>query len=92
VVMLPNLPDECGIADGLHWSGVNVPVARIPKLRRLLRYICEKGFEHRVAANLSARQRCWMRLLARAGTPACSRSRRHDRPRLAGNRTRAEED
>lgn len=28
-------------------------VARIPDLQRLLRYICEEGFEHHVAANLS---------------------------------------
>jgi len=29
-------------------------VVRIPKLQQLLRYICERGFEHHVAANLSA--------------------------------------
>jgi L-fucose isomerase-like protein len=28
-------------------------VARIPRLQNLLRYICERGFEHHVAANLS---------------------------------------
>jgi L-fucose isomerase-like protein len=28
-------------------------VARIPQLQNLLRYICERGFEHHVAANLS---------------------------------------
>lgn len=28
-------------------------VVRIPKLQNLLQYICEKGFEHHVAANLS---------------------------------------
>ena len=28
-------------------------VVRIPKLQELLRYICERGFEHHVAANLS---------------------------------------
>jgi L-fucose isomerase-like protein len=28
-------------------------VARIPKLQKLLRMICEKGFEHHVAANFS---------------------------------------
>lgn len=28
-------------------------VVRIPELQRLLRYICERGFEHHVAANLS---------------------------------------
>jgi L-fucose isomerase-like protein len=28
-------------------------VVRIPKLQRLLRYICERGFEHHVAANLA---------------------------------------
>ncbi len=28
-------------------------VARIPNLQKLLRYICERGFEHHVAANLS---------------------------------------
>jgi L-fucose isomerase-like protein len=28
-------------------------VVRIPKLQALLRYICERGFEHHVAANLS---------------------------------------
>jgi len=29
-------------------------VVRIPRLQALLRYICERGFEHHVAANLSA--------------------------------------
>jgi len=29
-------------------------VVEIPGLQRLLRYICENGFEHHVAANLSA--------------------------------------
>jgi L-fucose isomerase-like protein len=29
-------------------------VVRIPKLQDLLRYICERGFEHHVAANLAA--------------------------------------
>ncbi|MGD0619609.1 MAG: L-fucose/L-arabinose isomerase family protein [Bryobacteraceae bacterium] len=29
-------------------------VVRIPRLQRLLRYICENGFEHHVAANLSS--------------------------------------
>ncbi len=29
-------------------------VVEIPRLQELLRYICEKGFEHHVAANLSA--------------------------------------
>src|SRR5580700_3175716 len=29
-------------------------VARIPNLQKLLRYICERGFEHHVAANLSS--------------------------------------
>jgi len=28
-------------------------VVRIPRLQSLLRYICENGFEHHVAANLS---------------------------------------
>jgi len=28
-------------------------VVQIPKLQSLLRYICESGFEHHVAANLS---------------------------------------
>jgi L-fucose isomerase-like protein len=28
-------------------------VVRIPELQRLLRFICEQGFEHHVAANLS---------------------------------------
>ncbi|HXJ46337.1 MAG TPA: fucose isomerase, partial [Candidatus Dormibacteraeota bacterium] len=28
-------------------------VVRIPQLQRLLRYICENGFEHHVAANFS---------------------------------------
>ena len=28
-------------------------VVRIPDLQRLLRYICENGFEHHVAANLA---------------------------------------
>lgn len=28
-------------------------VARIPKMQKLLRYICEQGFEHHVAANFS---------------------------------------
>jgi L-fucose isomerase-like protein len=28
-------------------------VVRIPRLQKLLRYICEQGFEHHVAANLS---------------------------------------
>jgi L-fucose isomerase-like protein len=28
-------------------------VAYIPKLQKLLRYICEQGFEHHVAANFS---------------------------------------
>ena len=29
-------------------------VVRIPRLQNLLRYICENGFEHHVAANLSS--------------------------------------
>jgi L-fucose isomerase-like protein len=29
-------------------------VVEIPHLQRLLRYICERGFEHHVAANLSS--------------------------------------
>ena len=29
-------------------------VVEIPRLQNLLRYICENGFEHHVAANLSA--------------------------------------
>lgn len=29
-------------------------VVRIPQLQLLLRYICEKGFEHHVAANFSS--------------------------------------
>ena len=29
-------------------------VARIPQLQNLLRFICERGFEHHVAANLSS--------------------------------------
>ncbi len=29
-------------------------VVRIPNLQGLLRYICENGFEHHVAANLSS--------------------------------------
>jgi len=29
-------------------------VVRIPKLQELLRYICERGFEHHVAANLAS--------------------------------------
>jgi L-fucose isomerase-like protein len=28
-------------------------VVRIPKLQELLRYICENGFEHHVAANMA---------------------------------------
>ena len=28
-------------------------VAEIPKLQKLLRYVCENGFEHHVAANFS---------------------------------------
>jgi L-fucose isomerase-like protein len=28
-------------------------VVRIPRLQKLLRYICERGFEHHVAANLA---------------------------------------
>ena len=28
-------------------------VVEIPRLQKLLRYICENGFEHHVAANLS---------------------------------------
>jgi L-fucose isomerase-like protein len=28
-------------------------VARIPRLQKLLRLICEQGFEHHVAANFS---------------------------------------
>jgi L-fucose isomerase-like protein len=28
-------------------------VVRIPGLQRLLRFICERGFEHHVAANFS---------------------------------------
>jgi L-fucose isomerase-like protein len=27
---------------------------RIPNLQKLLRYICERGFEHHVAANMSS--------------------------------------
>src|SRR5256884_9139298 len=29
-------------------------VVRIPQLQKLLRYICERGFEHHVAANFSS--------------------------------------
>jgi L-fucose isomerase-like protein len=29
-------------------------VVRIPGMQKLLRYICEEGFEHHVAANLSS--------------------------------------
>lgn len=29
-------------------------VVRIPRLQALLRFICERGFEHHVAANLSS--------------------------------------
>jgi L-fucose isomerase-like protein len=29
-------------------------VVRIPNLQGLLRFICERGFEHHVAANLSS--------------------------------------
>jgi L-fucose isomerase-like protein len=29
-------------------------VVEIPKMQKLLRYICENGFEHHVAANLSS--------------------------------------
>jgi L-fucose isomerase-like protein len=29
-------------------------VVRIPHLQKLLRYICENGFEHHVAANLAS--------------------------------------
>jgi L-fucose isomerase-like protein len=29
-------------------------VVRIPNLQQLLHYICENGFEHHVAANLSS--------------------------------------
>jgi L-fucose isomerase-like protein len=32
-------------------------VVEIPKLQELLRYICENGFEHHVAANLSVSAR-----------------------------------
>ena len=31
-----------------------IGVVAIPDLQRLLRYICENGFEHHVAANLSS--------------------------------------
>ena len=33
-------------------------VVRIDNLQGLLRYICEQGFEHHVAANLDRRRRC----------------------------------
>ncbi len=29
-------------------------VVRIPEMQKLLRFICENGFEHHVAANLSS--------------------------------------
>ena len=29
-------------------------MVRIPGMQKLLRYICEEGFEHHVAANLSS--------------------------------------
>ena len=29
-------------------------VVRIPRMQQLLRYICENGFEHHVAANLAS--------------------------------------
>ncbi len=32
-------------------------VVEIPRMQELLRYICENGFEHHVAANLSERRR-----------------------------------
>ena len=38
--------------DSLNTFG-GVGVVRIPELQRLLRYICENGFEHHVAANFS---------------------------------------
>jgi L-fucose isomerase-like protein len=38
--------------DSLHTFG-GAGVARIPRLQALLRYICEQGFEHHVAANFS---------------------------------------
>ena len=38
--------------DPLHTFG-GAGVVRIPKLQDLLRYICERGFEHHVAANLA---------------------------------------
>ena len=38
--------------DPLHTFG-GAGVVEIPKMQKLLRYICETGFEHHVAANLS---------------------------------------
>ena len=32
-------------------------VVEIPDMQKLLRFICERGFEHHVAANLSSRRR-----------------------------------
>ena len=44
--------------DPLHTFG-GAGVVHIPKLQELLRYICENGFEHHVAANLPPwRRRC----------------------------------
>jgi len=38
----------------IHWKLSAAPVVvRIPHLQKLLRYICERGFEHHVAANFS---------------------------------------
>ena len=44
-------------------------VVEIPQLQKLLRYICENGFEHHVAANLSQRRR---RAVHEAATQAIS--------------------
>jgi L-fucose isomerase-like protein len=38
--------------DSLHTFG-GAGVVRIPRLQSLLRFICERGFEHHVAANFS---------------------------------------
>ena len=43
--MCPN-----GIADAV----LNETSIKIPELQKLLRYICENGFEHHVAANFSS--------------------------------------
>ena len=48
---------DCGegrlTADALNTFG-GAGVVEIPKMQKLLHYICENGFEHHVAANLSA--------------------------------------